>query len=478
MNLELLPGEGTNALSADAEDAAHSHYPLAVEYVGRVPAFEGISMIIVRLDDAMVDLGDVLLRLNLHGMSSNRVRIGVGHVGGGPADDQGAVPTPAPATPPPTPTPTPTPTPKGKIYYVNLLGSDSNPGTRALPFRTIQHAADVVNPGETVIVQDGVYTDKDGDGAIVRLNRGGASGSLVTFRSEHRWGAKLDGLNNSAKQGFKFTGSIGYVRIEGFEIYGMGNNLGSAAGIELYSGGHDSETVGNNIHDVGRLCTSTTKGQDGIFVQQNNVLIEGNIIHDIGRYGPGENGCSNPTFWEHNDHGIYIHTGSGYDIRNNVFYNHVHGWAIHFYPDPVTNTNVFNNTFAFGNPNVGGTHIVIAAALTNVSITNNVFYDTASTGKIIYLSSPGTQTNVLINYNLARSATMFNTTPPAGITQSNNTLSTDPLLVSPTTSDFHLTGSSPAKDTATTISSITKDFDGNTRPQGAGYDIGAYELPH
>ena len=104
MNLEFLSGEGVNALSADAEDAAHLRYPLNVEYVGSVPGFAGIFMVIVRLNDAMGDLGDVLVRLNLHGVATNRVRIAVGHVGGGPADDQGALPTPAPQTPPTPPT--------------------------------------------------------------------------------------------------------------------------------------------------------------------------------------------------------------------------------------------------------------------------------------------------------------------------------------------------------------------------------------
>jgi len=36
---------------------------------------------VLRLDDAMRDLGDVLVRLNLHGVSSNRVRLGIGHLG-------------------------------------------------------------------------------------------------------------------------------------------------------------------------------------------------------------------------------------------------------------------------------------------------------------------------------------------------------------------------------------------------------------
>jgi uncharacterized protein (DUF1800 family) len=105
MNLDLLAGESTSAFTSDAEDSAHTHYPMTVEYVGTVPGFDGIYMIILRLNDAMGDLGDVLVRLNLHGASTNRVRIAIGHVGGGPADDQGAAPTPAPQTPPTPATP-------------------------------------------------------------------------------------------------------------------------------------------------------------------------------------------------------------------------------------------------------------------------------------------------------------------------------------------------------------------------------------
>src|SRR5215212_4002669 len=100
MDLELLPGEGANAFTSDVQDASGRIYPLRVEFVGQVPNFPGITMIIARLADDLGDAGDVLLRVNLHGMSSNRVRIAIGHTGGGPADDAGAVATPAPATPP------------------------------------------------------------------------------------------------------------------------------------------------------------------------------------------------------------------------------------------------------------------------------------------------------------------------------------------------------------------------------------------
>src|SRR6185369_16442949 len=42
-------------------------------------------------------------------------------------------------------------------------------------------------------------------------------------------------------------------------------------------------------------------------------------------------------------------------------------------------------------------------------------------------------------------------------------------------SDFHLLASSPAVDTGTSAGAPSSDLDGNPRPVGAGYDIGAYE---
>ncbi|HEX8458550.1 MAG TPA: DUF1800 domain-containing protein [Pyrinomonadaceae bacterium] len=108
LNLELLAGEGANALTVDAEDGAGRKYALPVESVLPVPGFGAVQQVVVRLADDMGDAGDLLVRLNLHGVASNRVRISVGHAGGGLPDDPGATPAPAPATPPAaTPTPTP-----------------------------------------------------------------------------------------------------------------------------------------------------------------------------------------------------------------------------------------------------------------------------------------------------------------------------------------------------------------------------------
>lgn len=105
MNLELQAGDLASTVTADAEDASHRTYSLAVEHVGVVPAQPWAKSIVMRLDEQMGDIGDVLVRITYRGVSSNRVRVGIGHVGGGPPDDPGAVPTPGSESPPPAPPP-------------------------------------------------------------------------------------------------------------------------------------------------------------------------------------------------------------------------------------------------------------------------------------------------------------------------------------------------------------------------------------
>ena len=99
-NLTLAPGDGPAAVTADAEDGSRAHYPLAVEYVGAVPGQTWMTAVVVKLNDTLGDVGDVLVGITYQGVTSNRVRIGIGHIGGGPPDD-----------PPPSPTPTPAATP-------------------------------------------------------------------------------------------------------------------------------------------------------------------------------------------------------------------------------------------------------------------------------------------------------------------------------------------------------------------------------
>jgi uncharacterized protein GlcG (DUF336 family) len=99
MNLTLQPGDTAGSVSVSAEDFAHHLYQLPVEYVGGVPNQPWATSVVVRLGDGMDDLGDVLVRISYRGLSSNRVRVAIGHIGGGLPDDEGAVPTPGSPVP-------------------------------------------------------------------------------------------------------------------------------------------------------------------------------------------------------------------------------------------------------------------------------------------------------------------------------------------------------------------------------------------
>jgi alpha-N-arabinofuranosidase len=56
-------------------------------------------------------------------------------------------------------------------FHVAAGGSDSNPGTAAGPFRTIQRAADLAQPGDVITVHEGVYRER------ITPPRGGESDS-------------------------------------------------------------------------------------------------------------------------------------------------------------------------------------------------------------------------------------------------------------------------------------------------------------
>jgi hypothetical protein len=86
-SLQLLPGDDFTSITAEAQDGSLRVYPLRVEAVVMVPECDQVSYVVVRLDDSLGDVGDVLVRISLHGLTSNRIRVGIGHIGDGPPDD-------------------------------------------------------------------------------------------------------------------------------------------------------------------------------------------------------------------------------------------------------------------------------------------------------------------------------------------------------------------------------------------------------
>jgi uncharacterized protein (TIGR03437 family) len=61
-----------------AEDAQHGVFPLTVEYVGRVPGYDWLTQINVKLPDELENAGDVSLSINLRGLSSNKAMLSIG----------------------------------------------------------------------------------------------------------------------------------------------------------------------------------------------------------------------------------------------------------------------------------------------------------------------------------------------------------------------------------------------------------------
>ena len=98
-NLELLKGEDATAFRADIQDESFYRYPLEIVSFAPTAERSWVYALTFRLHPQIGDVGDVLLRVTWRGMSSNRVRVSIGHEGGKIPDDPGSEPTPMPNAP-------------------------------------------------------------------------------------------------------------------------------------------------------------------------------------------------------------------------------------------------------------------------------------------------------------------------------------------------------------------------------------------
>jgi hypothetical protein len=351
-------------------------------------------------------------------------------------------------------------------YYVSPTGKDTNPGTRRAPFNSIQRAADLVEPGDTVLVMPAVYT---GSARIVFLERSGVPEGWITFISEQKWGAILDGRGTNLEAWY-FGKGVGYVRVEGFEIRNF-----QETGFDTYGGGvHDLVMARNHVHHIGRNCTDTSNGRTGAALGAGTyrVILDGNVWHDIGRFAPGEEGCRPATeYYQNHDHGIYVADADEITIMNNVFFDFRRGWAIHRYFSrgvPSRGLVIVNNTFAGSNPYRPG-QIILATPTSGLRIENNIFQSPQSAALYFErLDFP----DAVVRRNMVFQGDM-KVGRPKGVTFSGNWEHTDPRLVSGT--DLHLRPDSPALDVGLTLPEVSHDAEGMPRPRGRGYDLGAYE---
>jgi hypothetical protein len=76
-NIELLSGEDASTLTVQAEDAQGRVYTLPVEYVGKVPSFDWLTQIVVKLPDEVNGADRVLVSVSLRGAVSNKASISI-----------------------------------------------------------------------------------------------------------------------------------------------------------------------------------------------------------------------------------------------------------------------------------------------------------------------------------------------------------------------------------------------------------------
>jgi hypothetical protein len=361
-------------------------------------------------------------------------------------------------------------------------------------YSTIQAAANVVNPGDTVIVRDGTYT---GGSYIVNLKRGGTASSWITFKAENKWGAKING-GHTSEDGFFLETGAHYIRIEDFEIYGTRNS-----GIFLNA---DSQTIppptvwahhiyikGCKIHDIARVTDNTDYGNSGIDTDWpcSDLTVDGNIFYNIGRLNwyttpkavPNGNQAENEATCTsavsvacyNHDHGLYLR-GPNNTIINNIFYpDFKSGWPIQGGKSAFGSNlefKVINNTFYGANPMRDSIwSFSEAAASTHLTLQNNIVMNPTN-----YCFRYNSQlTNVDIYNNLCYGATFISSSgcSKSGYDCANNIEGQDPKFENLANKDFRLQSTSPAINKGLAYSGRTVDADGKSI---VGLpDIGAYE---
>jgi hypothetical protein len=396
------------------------------------------------------------------------VLIAMGCGGSLKGNTSGSTPT---ATPSPTPTPVPTPPGQGNLFYVNpATGSDSNNGSQSAPWATLQHAADSVGAGDTVLAEDGTYAQCSG-GTIVNVTTSGTSNAPITFQSLDKWGAKLVG-NPGCAVGFNLQGS--FINIKNFDISGM--DQPSSQGVFLNTGSNHI-VYGNKIHNIANVVMNNLLGNDGIFVETANDVIESNVIFAIGRL-PGSN-------TQNHDHGMYIDASLGaanITVQNNLFYpGQSQGWAgfpIQFFPGTMNNALVINNTIDATSVSSNGIVgcIVQGGLLANSRIANNICYN-PNGGVMVYASCCGaSSSNVTIENNVTTAGSIIDNS--SGTSDSSNITNASGLALFKNVggNDYHLVTNSPAIGAGASKGAPPTDIEGNSRR--TRIDSGAYEFPN
>ncbi|MFN7975197.1 MAG: choice-of-anchor Q domain-containing protein [Acidobacteriota bacterium] len=393
----------------------------------------------------------------------------------------------------------------GSVYFVDqATGNDGNPGTQAQPWATLWRPRQTMVAGDIVYVMGGTFTQLDpampGWDTILFLDTAlGVSGTAAAPIAYLGYPGNPPVLTNpAARRGIYLnqdSGPLSYVVIGNLSFSVMRDAL-------LVTGiGH--RIVGNDLSNGGE------GDKIGVFGDTSAIAILGNRLIDNGTPTTKYYAFYVQGFGVNRDIDIGWNEVRGQEGRSIQVYGHAPGDIV---DDLRLHDNVFagsdlNNVLLGGSD--GGTEILGTVSVTGnviagargaeglrvndpqgtVVIENNTFVGNAVAQ--VYLEEAGAgritlRDNVVVAGAGQQYYEFDVASSPASFAPANNLVfgagpcdpwdtgctSQDPLFAGP--SDYHLQSTSPAIDAGVTTT-VVRDHEGVPRPQGAAFDIGAYE---
>ncbi len=167
------------------------------------------------------------------------------------------------------------------LYCVSPAGDDSNAGTAGSPWRTLQHAADSVSPGDVVQVRAGVYQE------TLEIKKAGRPDSPILFEAYPGETPVIEGKEFGQQTCVSILAD--YVNFKGFEI------RNGETGMEIT--GHHIEISSCQIHNFLFGISPHNGAHDFIL---KNVDIYHFLLYgfDASRWGSDEPECHRGFFYE------------------------------------------------------------------------------------------------------------------------------------------------------------------------------------
>lgn len=265
----------------------------------------------------------------------------------------------------------------GNEYYVAVTGSDQNSGSADAPWRTLQKAVNSLDPGDTLYVRGGVYSE------FVNVNVSGTETAGIAVRNYPGETPILDGSGlevASGNQALVYLTGVSNLTWEGFEIRNLATSSSSydPAGIRIKNGGSRIRILNNDIHDIRN--TSTSGNAHGIHVLGNTsvpltgLTISGNRVHHL-MTGKSESLTlsGNIDGFEITNNKVFENNNIGIELAG--FYGACASGCVDQTRNGVVSGNIVNGIDSSGNPAYGtGIHAaggIYADGAANIVIERN-----------------------------------------------------------------------------------------------------------